>query len=140
MANSTTILRTNYFHINNRDDFNHLLSQLVTSNGEPICNFKTDDPLLAGFGCESEIEGLKDENGDLIDNSYDMFLAKLQTLIAPNDACLLTTISYEKLRTITGDVCVITSNAIKSTDLETIGTNLGKTLLNNPDWTTRTWY
>ena len=64
----------------------------------------------------------------------------MNNCIAPDDAVIIITISHEKLRSVYGDACVITSDSIRYTSLECVAIEMAREKLNNPDYTTDLYY
>lgn len=138
MANDITTTRTNYFKVNNKKKFEKLMNSVCADELEVWTNEANPD--LVGFGCYDDIMGLNDKNGDLIDDSFDKFTEKLAKLLPDNEACIIVSAGHCKLRTVYGDVTVITNKGIKYMNLHDVGINMVRELLGNPKWDTDLCY
>lgn len=149
MANVITKTRTNYVSITDTDKFNEIIHSCVADDEFSIIEKQIDGETKYGFYINADIDGLRDnsecdkscaECDDLEDCEYDFnyddFLKALQTVIAPGDALIITTISYLKMIELHAYVEVVTADAIKSINLESGAMALAQEMLGNKDWST----
>jgi len=66
--------------------------------------------------------------------------AKLQKLVANDDAIIIRDVGGEKLNYVSGTVTIITSTSINGVSLDDIGLETAQTLPNNPKWKTQLDY
>lgn len=135
MATDIVTMRSNYFKVTNRKAFEELMNT-VKSDDEIQIWEHPDDPNQIAFGSYSDINGLKDENGNLIDDSYDKVLAKMQKLLPKDEACIIFAVGHCKLRNVYADAIIITSNKIDSIMLDNLAIQCARKLLNNDSFTT----
>ena len=123
MANYNCVVRTNYFHVKDVEAFKRMMDQVVGSEDEVSLweeNDQEENPIFA-FGCYGGIAGLPNESDDEIDDdSYNRFTDELQKCVAENDAVIIMESGHEKIRYVTGSAFIITSNATKYLDVETL--------------------
>lgn len=135
MATDIVTMRSNYFKVTNRKAFEELMDT-VKSDDEIQIWEHPDDPNQIAFGSYSDINGLKDENGNLIDDSYDRVLAKIQKLLPKDEACIIFVVGHCKLRNVHADAIIITSNKIDSIMLDNLAIQCAQKMLNNDSFTT----
>lgn len=132
MANYNCVVRTNYFHVKDVEAFKRMMDQVVGSEDEVSLweeNDQEENPIFA-FGCYGGIAGLPNESDDEIDDdSYNRFTDELQKCVAENDAVIIMESGHEKIRYVTGSAFIITSNATKYLDVETLALEATKKMV-----------
>lgn len=157
MANSVSKARTNYVGITDIDKFNDIISRCVTDGEEIeiITHTDTDGSIKYGFYCEDNICGMRIPNEDCnrescdsceyydncdMDCEYDLFLRELQQVIAPDDALIITTLCYERMRYLQAYTEIVTHKSISGITLSDSAISKAREMLGNPKWTTRNDY
>lgn len=132
MANYNCVVRTNYFHVKDVEAFKRMMDQVVGSEDEVSLweeNDQEENPIFA-FGCYGGIAVLPNESDDEIDDdSYNRFTDELQKCVAENDAVIIMESGHEKIRYVTGSAFIITSNATKYLDVETLALEATKKMV-----------
>lgn len=152
--------RTNYFHVTDPEALKNLLARVHVGE-DKIDLFLTrkdnDGNQLYGFGCEDSIQGLpvrpytdpdaelEEVNPDELEDedfeySYDLFVKELQTLLPPGEVCIILESGHDKLRSVFGDVLVITHDETKYNSLRNMALAMARQILNNPNWDTELDY
>lgn len=138
MATYNGFTRTNYFSVTDEDMLRDIVDRIVWDNDD---GFFEDRGGKFAFGSYGSICGLRkaeSENDSDSDEDYDdefeadAVYEALQSIMAPDDAIIITEIGYEKLRYLVGYAVVITSKAIETVELRTDAVNTARKLLNNP--------
>lgn len=139
MANYQCTVRTNYFHVEDPDEFRALMSRARGNEGsiDLLESFDSDGYHMFAFGAEGGIAGIEASGGEV---SYEAFLNELQQCVRENDAIIIFEVGHEKLRYIVGAATVITRHDYNGLDLTNESIKLAKELLSNPEWTTKTEY
>jgi hypothetical protein len=153
MANSIGATRTNYFRVIDEERFNEIIDSVVasedvveswskTENGETYFAFGTIDDIVGFEECsyeycfnherteefdESQCEGYYDYN-------YDAFLEALQKVVHPDDAIIIVSSGYEKLRHVYSYATIITQNEVKHTNIWDNAINNAKEMLKNSEY------
>lgn len=157
MANSIVKTRTNYIKITDEEKFRNIMLRCVTDDNDVSVITHTDEENVERFGfyCDGNICGLRipsDEcnaenclncdHKDECNNDYewDALLKELQTVIAPDDALIITTLSYEKLCYLEAYSEIVTHDSIKGITLSSLSLETAQKMLGNKDWTTRSDY
>lgn len=143
MANYFGFTRTNYFSVTDEEKLRDIVNRIIWDS-EDDGFFEERDGMFA-FGEYGSICGLRraesedscDAEEDYDEDCDDEFEADavyeaLQSIVAPDDAIIITEIGYEKLRYLVGYAVVITSKAIETVELRTDAVNASRRLLNNP--------
>ena len=136
MANYCGMTRTNYFKIKDEAKFRKICEGLCGEDGIDVEVTEKDGQLYGFIGSYSSIDYCVDED----DEDWDSFVKQIQEVIADDDAMLMTEIGNEKLRYLVGICTIITSKEVRYVDLETIGFQEAKQMLNNEHWTTKNVY
>ena len=143
MANSISRTRTNYFKVTSEDDFLKLIDDCATDDPQGIEVWTRDDEdgeKRYAFGCEGDFLGLRDGEDEDCDYDYDGFVEELKKLLPDNEAAIITSICYEKLRFVSGDVFVVTNVMHDLVTLHSAGLSLARKLLKDPKWETKCEY
>lgn len=137
MANYMAVSRTNYFRVTDEEKYNELFGML--SSEDDIEDFTETDQygtIWHGFGTYGDVE-YYDEEQDEYD--FDEWVSRLQKILPDDEAFILESSGYEKLRYVTGWVMVVTSKEIVSMSCDEWAKNKAKELLGK-DFETRTEY
>lgn len=158
MANSIYKIRTNYVRITDVDKFNDIISHCIIDGGEEIkiiTHTDENDVTRYGFYCEECIDGMRIPGVDCNETNckncpdfsdcdgdceYEAFIKELQTVIAPDDALIITTFNYEKMRYLAAYADIVTCKKWKYIELADIAVDNACKLLGNKDWTTQNEY
>ena len=156
MANSVYKTRTNYVRVTDENEFKRIIGLCNCTDSEPLTLITKDidGETHFGFCVEGDINGyLIDENDNIVDpnsddfdeeadydTNYDRFIDDIQSVIAPGDALIITTIGCENMRWLSSCVTVITCDARKTAFLSDVAYNAAQTMLGDNTWTTEMWY
>lgn len=144
MSNYYGITKTNYFHVNDPEEFKKLMRRVVSDDGDiDLWEAKDKDgnPIFA-FGGYSSISGvypIKNNNDDSEDEDYDeadydLFTSELQKMIVDGEAIIITEIGHEKLRYLTAYAVVITKDDCQYVNLERRAAVKAKDMLGNQEY------
>ena len=137
MANYMAVTRTNYFRVTDEDRYKELFEMLISEDDIQDFTKRTEDGvILHGFGCYGDVECYDEENDEYY---FDEWLSKLQEIIPDDEAFILESSGYEKLRYVTGWVVVVTRKEIASTSCDSWAKKKAKELLGE-DFETQTDY
>lgn len=145
MANYESCIRTNYFHVNDPEEFKKYMRRVYgTEDSVELWEEKDSEgnPVF-GFGTMGGIGGVysEDESAeDAEDSDYDTVINDLQTFVAEDDAIIILECGHEKLRYIIGGAIVITKKQCEYLDIADLAASLAAKLLGNPDWCTQCEY
>lgn len=156
MTSCVNKVRTNYVHITDIERFKAILQNCITENGtkiEVLESVDSNGQKVYGFAVADDIAGYEvDAQGHVVDQidgkpededfeiSADAYLEDLQSVIATGDALIITTIGYEKIRWLTGEVMILTNDEIMYHNLENIARKSAQKMLNNPEWDTQMYF
>ena len=127
MANYMAVTRTNYFRVTDEDRYKELFEMLISEDDIQDFIKRTEDGvILHGFGCYGDVE-YYDDDADEYD--FDEWLSKLQEIIPDDEAFILESSGYEKLRYVTGWVVVVTRKEIASISCDSWAKKKAKELL-----------
>jgi hypothetical protein len=135
MANYNAFIRTNYFAVTDEVEFRKIIASVCAEDEVSVFEQpQPDGTMKFGFGLYGGIYGLPTNPDDEDeDPEMDSFESALQTVLAPDDAILMTEIGYEKLRYLTAICKIITKNVIQYMDLRDSALATAKELLDDPD-------
>lgn len=145
MANYESCIRTNYFHVNDPEEFKKYMRRVYgTEDSVELWEEKDSDgnPVF-GFGTMGGIGGVYPEvesTEDIEDSDYDTVINDLHTFVADGDAIIILECGNEKLRYIVGSAIVITKDQCESLDIADLAASLAAKLLGDPNWCTRCEY
>lgn len=146
MANYECVTRSNYFRVNDPDEFRKFMSRVYGSDKVNLWERKDkEDRLVFGFGLYGGISGYAseetDDDEDIEEYSdYDVFLDGLQHHIAEDDAVIILESGNETLRYIIGSAVIVTRKDIEYIDVTNFAQKRAAELLGNTDWTTKCDY
>lgn len=151
MADYNGFTRTNYFGVTDESKFRQLMAECAGAESQVLIFEEKDEKdktIKFGFGCYSSIVGIRapndsDEAGeenDDCDYCLDAFHSALQELVVEGDAILITEIGYEKLRYLAADCVIITCAEIRYMRLEDKALAEARTMLENPNYSTRVYH
>jgi len=140
MANYNAKYLTNYFAVTDEMKFKSLISSCQAEAEVEVFEEKQPDGNVKfGFGCLGIIHGATEDGDDCADNINSLY-GPLQELLPPDEAIVITEIGNEKLNYFVACCTVITRNDIQCIDARNEAVKLAGTMLNNPDFTTKTDY
>lgn len=148
MANSVYKTRTNYVHVTNVNKFKEICRLGCTTELEPltvIAARDADSKAIYGFYAEGDIEGyILNDDGTIADfnaedfdsekdweTTFDRFIDDLKSVVAPDDALIITTIGSEKMSWLSANAFVITHDEIKELNLAEIAKQNAREMLDN---------
>lgn len=105
MSNYYGVVRTNYFHVKDEEQFRALMRRVICGDGSiELWDDQRDEHggQLFGFGAYGSISGIPDDDDDYDDDSYDRFIDALMECVADDDAILIFESGHEKLRYVGG--------------------------------------
>jgi len=154
MANSVYKTRTNYVHVTDEETFREICKFGCTTELEPLTVITAKDENgedTFGFYADGDIEGyILNDNGTIADfnakdfdsekdweKSFDRFVEDLKSVVAPDDALIITTIGSEKMRWLSSNLFVITHDEIKELNLLEMAKQTAREMLSNEHWDTR---
>lgn len=157
MANSIYKTRTNYVHVTDEETFKEICRLGCTAELEPLTVITARDDNgedIYGFCAEGDIEGyILNDNGAIVDfnaedfnnerdwnRSFDRFVEDLKSVVAPDDALIITTIGSEKMRYLSANSFVITHDEIKEINLSEMAKQTAREMLGDESWNTRMEY
>lgn len=108
----------------------------VDSNGNKLYGFGGYGRISGYFNNEDDFE----DSDEAWDNAYDNFVDGLTKHVTEDDAVLIFEVGEEKLRYVIGSVTIITSRGYLYKDIESVGIEIAKQLLDNYDYTTQCSY
>lgn len=139
MSNYYGMVRTNYFHVKDEEQFRALMAKVICGDGslELWDDMKdANGNQMFGFGVYGSISGIPDDEGVFDDDAYDRFIDDLGECVTEDDAILIFEAGHEKLRYVGGGVLVITSKECEYVDLHEEGRKKAQQLLGNDQWDT----
>lgn len=145
MTNYESCIRTNYFHVNNPEEFKKYMRRVYgTEDSIELWEEKdSEGKPVFGFGTMGGIGGVnpEDENAEEVEDSeYDTVIDDLQTFVADGDAIIILECGHEKLRYIVGSALIITKDQCESMDIADLAASQAARLLGDPSWCTRCEY
>ncbi len=140
MSNYYGVVRTNYFHVKDVEQFRALMAKTAgDEDGIELWDDEVDgdgNPMF-GFGVYGGISGVLNDEDEYDDDSYDRFIDGLKESVAEDDAILIFEAGHEKLRYVGGGVTIITSKGVEYINLEDSARKIVRELLGNEQWDTR---
>lgn len=135
MASYVCGIRTNYFHVKNKEAFLEFAEKISCNDDDLEVWSKTDKNgnTVYGFGCCSSIIGIS-SNPDDVDDAYDKFIDELQKHIREDDAVIIFESGRQKLQYLNGIAAIITSNDYKFLDIKELAHKQTKRMLKNSKW------
>lgn len=129
MSNYYSMSRTNYFHVTDEDKYNEIFSRLGigSCDSAELLDFTELDEngkkyhAFAGYGDVVYTDGkntdepLDPDNKDVL---FEDFVKDIQQIMLDDEAIIITTIGYEKLKYLTGFAQIITKNRYEIINLE----------------------
>lgn len=141
MATYNDFTRTNYFSVTDEDMLRDIVDRIVWDSGDGFFEDRSGKFAFGSYGSVCGLRGVESEDNCDSEEDYDdcdddfeadAVYEALQSIVAPDDAIIITEIGYEKLRYLVGYAVVITSKAIETVELRTDAVNAARRLLNNP--------
>lgn len=151
--------RTNYFQVNDEEKFRKLMGHVVSAEDKvELFEKERDGVRYFAFGCYSSIEGVdraeycracelgydpdddEFDDDDYTENRDNVFIAKLQNLVAEDDAIIIIETGHEKLCYVTGIAEIITRGGYQYVDLSNAAVEVAEMMLGNSEWGTQMEY
>lgn len=118
MTLTDTITRTNYFRVTDKEAFRDLVSTLRTDK-HPAVFMEREG--CVGFYADSAVRGIEYEEAipesDYWDLIKENMVARIQELLYPGEACIITDISHDKFMSINATSLIITERDSKHINL-----------------------
>lgn len=129
--------RTNYFAVTDKEAFREMITQLTTSEGEPVAMMENHTGSQVAFCCEDLIIGLK--NTDSAEEEYEdeletRMIHRIQELLVPGHACIISDICWDNLRTVNGGALIITKDNYQGFNMNDFALNLAKNMLGDQNY------
>lgn len=145
MADYIARTRTNYFAVTDRDKFLKVIRKCHVDGVTVLTPVTLDNEPKVGFYCQGSIEGYpvapEKANGETDVYDIDAFLNDLSDTISPGDACIITEIGFESMRSFNACYTIVApGRKIKCMDPNELAKDEARALLNNPEWETRMSY
>lgn len=141
MANYYGYHRTNYFAVTDEAKFREIMSHVYGAEENPqIWEKEINGVKKFGFGAYSALSGYRENADNDFDTDYDLMCNKLQEVVAPGDAIIITEVGYEKLCYLSGYVTVITRDKQDYISLDEASIELAQQLLGNEEYNTQNSY
>ena len=126
MANYMAVTRTNYFRVTDEERYKELFEMLTSEDDIEDFTEERDGVVLHGFGCYGDVEYYNKETDEY---EFDSWLEKVQEILPDDEAFIMESIGYEKLRYVVGWVVVVTRKEIASMNCDTWAKKKAKELL-----------
>lgn len=144
MANYECVIRTNYFHVKDQNRF-HALMEVVTAGNLEFWEKKDGNgSSVFAFGSYGSVYGIPHlmDGGEYgaDEESYDEFLYQLKNLVADGEAVIIMEAGHEKLRYVSGNATIVTSETVEYIDVERAALQLARELLDAPDYEPKMYY
>ena len=145
MANYCGFTRTNYFSVTDEAKFRDIIGKCVAEDSVEIFKSDSEDGKFA-FGCYSGIQ--EEISCGAYDDCYDCpksetaecetpgLYEMLQSVVASDDAIIITEVGHEKLRYLVGVSIIITKDSIRAVSLDIASRDIAREMLANPDFNT----
>ena len=138
MANYYGTTLSNWFRVKDEDAFRKIFARIVSSD-EPITLWERTDEKgtkIFSFGGYTSICGIEpeqtprnDEESDPCDADYDEMVKELSSVVADDDAIILTEIGNEKLCYLVGAATIITAKDVELLNLGDLSCDVADKLL-----------
>ena len=145
MANYCCAVRTNYFHVKDKDRFKKFMENVISCE-DNVDVWEEKDAAgntVFGFGCYGSILGIDlgyNADNDYCEYDYNEFIDGLSDIVADDDAIIILESGNEKLRYVVGGATIITSNGYDYLDIATLAAQAAAEMIGNPSWKTRIDY
>lgn len=137
MGKYSAAIRSNFFHVNDEDDFLEFMGRVITGDGadiEVIADRDNNGGHLFKFSADGPILGIDpifaEENG--IDDEYTAFILGLQAFVADDDAIIIIEIGMDENLDTSAEATIITANESDYFDLKSIATDRAIDMLLRP--------
>lgn len=132
MATPQARTRTNYFAVNDKLAFSQMVNILITGDDDKARLMENSQGEV-GFCCNDYVYGLRASTDP--DASYDAMetamVQRIQQLIEPGHACIISCISWENLRTVESFALVITRDDVKTLDMNNLSLDTARAMLSD---------
>lgn len=143
MANYYGKTRTNYFKVTDAEALCELSNIVCGDEDDVHLEIQKDENGTKCYmlWCEGVILGIPDADDDeYYDYDYDEFIHRLQKLLPDDEAVIITEVGNEKMRYLVGQIAVVTNKDVQWRNLNSLGKEIAREMLKNPDWDTRNEY
>ena len=142
MANYYAIIRTNYFSVTDEAKFREIIGSCGAAEDEiqVFEEMASDGTKQFGFGCYGTICGIPTGEDEDDEPDLDAFYDALQSVLVEDNAIMITEVGFEKLRYLIGHCTVITKHEIQGINIRDKAIELARSILGNPDFTTKMEY
>lgn len=143
MKDAIVQTRSNFFAVNDEEEFLFLLGTIVFDGEEPNLEFKEIDGVtkyrISGIGNQIGVVSDDWPDGDDCEDEpdFDLFLSTLQRLLADGEAVILVDYVDDSYSYMVGNAIVITKEKIFAEDgIDDILVAYAREKLRDPNWTT----
>lgn len=136
MANASSALRTNYFHVDDAGEFLAFM-QTVVSDGDAIEIWEKKDSegeKVFAFGTHGCIVGITDDPENAGGEAFDAFIAGLQDYVSFGDAIIIMEAGFEKLKGVYGQATVVTCTDTEYIDLQGAASDKALDMIHDQLW------
>jgi len=142
MGEYTTKIRTNFFGVKDEKKFTKIISAcMVEDEITIITETQENGTTKYGFICGGIIYGLPEnygttESGQDFDDDegcIEVFYRELQKILSEGEAIIITTVAFEKLRSLVGHCTIITGKEVKHIEIGAEAGRLAEKMLGSPD-------
>lgn len=135
MATYYGTVLTNRFHVTDPKKFKKIMNACT---GRDMIRIRKDrdpngEPVFC-FGVDGSFGGLNMPHEKHSEDGFEYFIAALQHVLRPDDACIIYHIGHEALRYIEAIATIVTRDAVHYIDLEDAAESKAKELLDDPAW------
>lgn len=135
MSNYNGWTRTNYFKVNNKEEFDDVILHLDSEDSIEIFN-NYKDKNIVGFGCNSDINGfIKDLTIPEDSSDYDLMVSELQNTLPEGEAVVILHVGHQKLNYVNGTASIFTKDKYEHIDLIKIAEEKARELLGDENYT-----
>ena len=131
MAEFIAKTRTNYFGVKDEALFRDLIKEAAEDQRD--LEIITNDGKF-GFCCEGTLTGIS--SPDCADMT-EAFYARLQPIIADDDACIIVTAGWEKFCSVDADAVIVTNKDIKELSMSSMAIKAAAEMLGQHGWSTK---
>lgn len=130
----TSKTRTNYIKVTDPSAWKRVIESYASDRGGVSVTSHTDrDGVVRyGFACDTNIIDLFEDT----DRGYDEFLGTLSTVIAKNDALIITTLQSDGMKCLQAYAEIVTRERVESISLFDRSRETARRMLKNRDWQT----
>lgn len=147
MAYYEAVTRSNYFHVTDAKKARSVLKRIILDDATRYIMEKKDEdgrPIFAfcGYGL---LEGIEPEDStesaekaeEDEENAYNNAIYALSSIVAPDDAIIITQMEHSALNRMESSAIVITHCTADTIDMAKLALSRARKALKNPKWTTQ---